>query len=555
MGVALAHIQVVTVEYYDPNAAATSSLRFATRGWTTTPSDTPAHTHIRERVVQAIDVNRTLFAPRTTKGRSTVAVGDVILENSDGELDDFVNFAVDGRTLTIERGEFGGVYPADFTTEFVGTMAGVEVTQKEVRLKLRDRHAEVLIPFQTTKYTGAGLGTLEGVAGDLKGKPKPILYGLGLNLPVPCVETAKLIFQVHDGASVTLQNVYDRGVALVDAGSSYASTAALLASGPSAGQFKIYSGVEGTYFRLGSQPDGLVTCDATQGAAAADRTTAQIFKNVLDERAGMSSGDWSASDVTALDSAANYVIGGWWNEEIQIADVLDTIAESVGAAWFVDNTGLFRIQQLVAPTGTAVASFDANDLLSGGLERITPNDPGEGIPNYQCIVRYQRNYTVQATDVAAAVTQARREFIAKEWREAEESSASVQTAHPLAIQSVDDSLLSVEADAEAEATRRQSLRGTSRDFYEFTVPLTDTNAAIDLNDVVELFHTRYHLGIIGSEDGTLLRVLGLQPNALRRELTITAWGPSTDYSNRITRDFPSRYRVTTTGAYRVTAAA
>src|SRR3990167_494953 len=208
---ALDEVVLVEAVVWNPNTGATTTRRYATgQGHVTGPAETPADTTYDARVRQGLDVTRTMFGGRTTRGRSTVGLGAVVLYNGDQALDDFIDLGVDKRTLTIRRGAVGAAYPSGFTTDFVGTMANVEVTQEEVRLLLRDRQAEVNVPLQTTKYTGAGLSTLEGVAGDLKGKPKPVCYGKVLNVPVVFVETAKLIAQVADAATQSLDKVYDR---------------------------------------------------------------------------------------------------------------------------------------------------------------------------------------------------------------------------------------------------------------------------------------------------------------------------------------------------------
>jgi hypothetical protein len=541
---------------WDPNRNATRTLYFAMRGFTSSPTDTPDNTHFDGVLTQPAVMSRTMFAPLATKGRSTTNYGGLVLRNENALLDRFAFYRFDGRQVTIRRGPEGGAYPTDFTTDLVGTLAGPpEITQKEVTLMLRDRQASADIPIQPTKYTGAGLGTLEGVAGDLKGKPKPVLFGKVENISPLCVETAKLIYQIHDGANVTLQAVRDRGVALTDATGSYASTTALLdnANAPAAGQFKIYSGSEGTYFRLGSQPDGLVTCDATEGSSAGQRYAGTLFTRIL-TRAGFTSSDWNASDITTLDTAAAYVLGDWIDQEENYPALLDRVAGSVGAAWFVDAAGDFRIKQLLAPTGTPVITFTEHDLVKP-LQRVVTNDHGKGRVTYKTIVRYRKNFTVQDTDLATSVTQANREFFGKAWREAVDTDATVQTASPLAVQDEDDSLLTLEADASAEADRRQTLRGVSRDLYELVVKLYDNTAALELNDVIELSHPRYHMNVVGSDDGALLRIIGLEPNAKDRELKITAWGLTQSIANRITQDGVLTYRVTQSGAYRTTQAA
>jgi hypothetical protein len=313
-----------------------------------------------------------------------------------------------------------------------------------------------------------------------------------------------------------------------DAVDSYANGTDLLdnTKAPKPGFFKPYLG--GGYFRLGATPAGLVTADVTEGATAADRTVAQLYKRNL-VRLGKSAADYSGADITAVDSAISSVIGLWADLETQYGLAFDDIVESGGASWYVDKLGIFRIAQLTAPIGPPVLVITANDFLKP-LEAVTANDdPGiegaerrtrtQGIPTYKTIVRYARNYTPQDSDLAAAVSDARRIFLAQEWREAQATDAAVQTVHLLAPQSVEESLLSLEANAQSEATRRQALRGVRRDMFLAKIPWTDETAPLDLVQIVELQHPRYRLG-----EHSLFRILGIKPDAKDRSLELTCWG-------------------------------
>src|SRR5262249_41242914 len=153
--------------------------------------------------------------------------------------------------------------------------------------------------------------------------------------------------------------------------------------------------------------------DVSEGANNAARTTGQIWARILDERAGKATGDWSASDVTALDTAAPDIIGAFFDAETPIVDALDQVAGSVWAPWWVDKNGIYRIQQFTAPSGSPVARFTQFDLRSAP-ERIRTSDEGRGLPTWRSILRYQKNYTVQKSGLAGATLTDRRTFLAEE---------------------------------------------------------------------------------------------------------------------------------------------
>lgn len=314
---------------------------------------------------------------------------------------------------------------------------------------------------------------------------------------------------------------------------SYPTTVELVADAlaPAAGRFKPQ--LSGGYFRLGAPPAGDVTADVTFSTTA-NSTAGQMFATVL-QRAGKGTGDWSASDVTALDALNSAVLGYWTDAEILCDAVLDQVAGSVGGWWGVDQAGVYTIQRFDAPSGTAVLSLTANDLLRP-LARVPVVDDTKGIPTWRYTVRYGRNYLVQDTGLAAGttdtlqmesdaisagITDARRAFLGKEWREAKAEDAAVRIMHLLAPQSVDDSLLYAVADAQAEAARRLLLRNVLRNRYELVLQLNDDTYAVDLGDVISLTHSRY-----GLSGGALFRVIGVAPDIQNRTLTLQVWGPA-----------------------------
>lgn len=266
---------------------------------------------------------------------------------------------------------------------------------------------------------------------------------------------------------------------------------------PVKGSYGYLASASGSYVRLGSPPFGTVTADVTQGATAADRTAGQLFTDVL-VRAGYVAADWAAADITALDTADNSEVGLFIDDETTVAEALDALATTVGAWWGVDADGDFRIAQLTAPSGSSTFSITANDIR-GRLERIASSDPLLGIPSYRTSLRYVLADTLTMDGTVV------------------EADAGVQTTHLLAEATVEDSLYTTAADAQAEATRRQTLRGTARSAYRVTVSLEDY-ASVDLGDVGTLTHPRF-----GLSGGALVRVLGVEPDARNRSVTLTLW--------------------------------
>jgi hypothetical protein len=567
------------------NPTGTTVLRVASGlGYVTGSGAAPANTYYDARIKQPVDISRSMFDTASTRGLSRIGYGDLILDNLDGALDDWIDYGFDGRNVTLYRADLEKTpapqYSVDFTVAFYGTMELAEFANDVVTIKLRDRQYELKAPLQTTKYAGTNAlpNGLEGVATDLKGKPKPICLGAPLNVPALCANTSRLIYQVHDGAVADIVAVYDRGVSLTR-GADYVSQVDMETTAPSAANYRVWPA--GGYFRLGSSPAGLVTCDPVEGSTAADRTAAQIFSRLLNRAAaanpntaskGLSllttdtgltlvtdtgvsiqvSSEVSDADLIALDAANSSVLGYWTDAETTVGAVCDLVMGSVGAWWGVDLTGVFRAKVFTTPSGTAVARITPNDLIKP-LVRLAVNDPERGIPIYRSTVRWGRIYAVQSTDLAAATSDARRAVVTQEWRESVSTDLTVQASHLFATELVEDSLLTVEANAIAESSRRLTLRKNQYDLFEAIVPMDATFGVVDLGDVVELAHPRYALSLTGTDSGPLFRVLDVVPNAQANTVTLTLWGRTTRPRNLATNG--GTLLVTDTGAYLVTAVA
>lgn len=508
-------IYAAEVTVWNADTEAEVTHYFSTDAFVTGAADTPAHTAFIPRIQQPALLQRACFTKGATGGASAVGYGELVLANNDGGLDALLDAGFDGRRIVIRYGQTGAAYPSGWTTILTGTMAAPGWEWTRLALRIRDRLAELDKDLQPTKYLGNNVlpAGLEGVD-DLKGTPKPLCYGTVYNIPAVLVNSSRLIYQVHAGAMNTISAVYDRGAALT-VGAVYSSQADMETNAPAAGAFRAW--LAGGYVRLGSTPAGLISADVTQGAAASNRTTAQILK-ALALQAGIAAGSISSSDVTALDTASSAEVGVWFGNSVTALQAMDTVAEAAGAWYGFDADGLLRMARLQAPSGTPVADFYEWNLIS--LELQTTADGANAVPVSQVDIQYATNYSVQDSDLAGAVTAARRGWLAQAFRLESATDSAVKTAHPLAEPLVVSTPLVGQAAAASEAARRLALFGVRRDRVKAVVRLDTTLlTALTLGSVVRVIHPRY-----GYASGRLFRILSLQLDLRLNRAELILWG-------------------------------
>lgn len=508
-------IYLVEVTAATDSAGTTTVLRFASEGYNTGPTESPANTYYDPRVKTPADITRNLFSSGTTSGASRVGYGVVELSNVDGGLDYMNTYGFDGRALTIKIGDAGLAYSA-FTTILSGTMEQVEFSFQTVTILARDKLAVLDLPLQKTEYAGTNTlpNGVEGTA-DLKGQKKPLLYGQVYNISPPCVNTSKLIYQVSDLLINDVSATYDRGVGLTK-GSDYTDLTDMSNNAPASGNYRVLKTSTGSYFRLGSSPTGQITCDAVQGATSADRTAAQLVKAIA-IKGGVSSGDVNASDVTALDTANSSVVGVWVFGDESALSVIDQVARSVGAWYGYDATGGFRMARFEAPSGAADIEINDDNIVS--IETIRPNDTDRGLPAYKVILNYAKNYTTQDSDIASSVTADRRSFLRYQFQSGYTEDATVKNQFLLASEITRDTLLVSSANASTEASRLLTLYKTNRYMYQVRIALDVTEHLPDLNDIANVTLDRF-----GLDSGKLFRIIGISSNYAINRATLTLWG-------------------------------
>lgn len=511
----MSQIYVAEITAYDPALPGARTLRYCTgTGYTSGASDSPSHTFYEPRIEQPANMHRSLASGGGTRGATRVGYGELVMVNIDGGLDGLVDYGFDGLGIVIKLGTLRPWQSPVWTTVLQGTMAQADFSWGQLTISLRDRQAELDKPLQTAAYAGNNAlpSGVEGVAGDIKGREKPRLYGYGWNLEPVLVNTSRLIYQISDAALQSVSAVYDRGAALT-AGSAYASQADMETNAPSAGQYRVW--LAGGMFRIGSAPAGQITCDAVDGATSADRTAAQLAKQIMLD-AGISAGDISSSDVTALDGATAAEVGYWLSGSTSAKQALDSVLGSVGAWWGVDRLGKFRLARFEAPSGTPVATLTPVEIIK--IDRIASSDAPNTV--WQVNLSYKPFGVTQASDLAGSVSAARRAELAQPSRKVTASDISVKTLHALADTLEVETHLADASAAQTEATRLLNLYKVRRDTLSVRVALdADLAGAVDLGSVVSVQVPRY-----GYDAGRLMRVTSIRTDLRGGVLDLTLWG-------------------------------
>lgn len=545
-------IYLVEVNAYDQTIPGVTTLRYCSGvGFATLPSETPPNTLYEPRVVQPCNFTRTAFADARVLGGSTQGYGEIILNNADQALCPLRDLGMDGRICVVRVGQHGAAYPGGFTTFINGTVEQVEVSASKVTLRLRDNLMLLDIPVQQTLYLGNNVlpNGAEGTVDDIIGQPKPLCYGHCFHVLPVCVNTALLIYQVHDGAVQSIDAVFDGGnggpSGSPAAGLSFAAdypdlaTLSTTPNQPPPGRYSTCKALG--LFRLGLIPGKVTAHVHGDNAAGYVNTVAGITKRILTQRGGISAASCDAS-FAALDiafpaecgvyvgqagggSAAtpqstlkHPVIASQIGPGNTVHSAIDAILLSGGCWLAPTRINTWTIGQLIAPSGTPAAVFTDVDLID--IDSQATADPTAGMPVFNVFLRYKHYAGVLGTsEVAGSLGPGIRADVTQEFRTANAVDFSVQTVHPLAARLYRDTCLTVAADANAEAARTLALHKVRRDFVKAAVRLDETKAALELGSIVQIVTHR-----LGYDAGRLFVVVGISSDGRKHELTLDLWG-------------------------------
>lgn len=416
--------------------------------------------------------------------RTTSNYGQLNLLNSDGKLDNWLSYGVDGRAIKLYLLPSGSTnIDTDGIKIFEGTVDRVDITSNNLlAIVFRDPILLLDFPLDKTNYTvGEVINyTIMGspktvtVTYNLKDKSKPICFGTVYNIEPILLSSATKTYQIDYQGIDSVLNVYDKGVKLT-AGIGYNVD-------PITGIMELVANNSGTVTCdvRGRKLSGVFSDYASDIikhiVASKSVSTTSIEPNLsrvgiyLPERENtldvLDQIVASYDGFFGFDYSGNFIIGNLTIPNTSIPSKLETGAATKYGDLFYDNTGTYILASDVIGTGVynaGVTGLAANALISRIYTNIASVDESDIIGDislasvnsivYSSKVRYLKNNTVQ-TDIAYSVADAQKEFLSKEYRETVLVDATVQTKHLRAIENiVEDSLLISEASAVQLANR------------------------------------------------------------------------------------------------------
>lgn len=516
-----------------PILTTTETLRFATRSFTTAPSDSPANSFIDGRIAlpSGLILSRKIAEGPDRQFGSTLDVdyGQLRLNNSDGKLDAiFDRYAIDGREIRLKIGStqidaVGREEPqavSRFQTVYT-SLTGSAIFQRDVIiLNVRSLSSRLQDRLQSQTYLGTG--GPEGSA-DIAGLTKPTAFGRCLNVPAQIVDPSILIYQLHAGTMNSVTAVYDRGIAIPFHSDfdTYIDLAAATLP-PQTYATCLAAGC----IRLSIAPLGVVTADirGDNNGGYVDEH-ANIILKILRNYAGLS--------LNQIDTASFSILAGLQPNSMglfipsgdtpTIEEVIAQIALSCGAVAGQDRSGRYRVFLLDQPSSTPDWEFDDRTLVD-----IRPIPLPFDVPWKSWGVAYQRNWTRQtSTDLATGVGPGRRAFLESEDRFVYAQSADIAQWHVTSGGTTRMSLFAAKEFAEEEANRLIAFYGRGRSYYEITVKTA--LFSVEIGQTIRITYNRWNL-----HSGRNFIVTAIQDdlNTARSVITIYGGGPVTtsDYS-------------------------
>jgi hypothetical protein len=467
-------VVLVEVQVYSGSSITTRYL--SNSAYASFPSDTPANQPYDDLLLEIPRFSNSMS--EAFGGASKPAFGDVVIDNSSGARDSWLNDSWAGYPINIYLGDVSWA-KSDFRLILSGITADIQARDNaSLIVKMRDKQDLLNKPVNSNLYT----------TGSAVGLPKPLCYGQCYQVEPILIDSATHKYQIHDGAINGITTVYENGYTI--------PFTADLANG---------------CFTLPANPAGHITADCT-GAKPSGTYITKVADIALDliTRAGLSGSDISSTSLAAMNTLCPQTVGLFIKDRTNLLPALDELVASVQGYYGFGRDGKFQMGRLSTPAGSPTLYLIADDIEQYGVTVKTVSPP---IKTYR--MGYKQYYTILSDGVAGAVTETVRADYLNEYRAV--TATNTVTGWPLAAEpELVGGNLAIQSEAQTECNRRAALFSVPRKVLQvkaFTAP-----QRIELGQEINITYPRY-----GLNNGVNGIVIGVSESPTSSRVDLEVW--------------------------------
>lgn len=397
-----------------------------------------------------LTLQQSLFsATGGTYGGTSSSVGNIVLSNQNGLLDEYSEAGFDGQEISIYKVETKTTVPSIGNLVFRGIIFTAQFSWDEITLDIKNRTEELAISCQEATFLGSNAGPvgLEGLEDDIKGKVKPQVWGIVLNAALYSVNRSLLIYGCNysrDGERLSVYSiprVLDKGGLILNEGD-VADSDLLIAATVAPGYYKTCLS-EGL-IKLGTVPKGAVTADIFENQILYC-SASSVVKRILEAVGFIAGPDFDSTSLTALETYNSHPIGYYVTDDISVSTVISDILGSIGS-WIVpDRLGIFYFGRIAAPDSLgmpAVLSLDINTTKDASLQKLPTEDKGYGVPSFKLEFNHSMLWqTLNKGEVLESLTPDEKEALSLKFRSETITDLNVKIKHKLSTAITFDSYL------------------------------------------------------------------------------------------------------------------
>lgn len=437
--------------------------------------------------------NFTLGEALSSDGGFSMSLGDIELDNPNGELDQYLNTSYwiwSNCSLQIYYGDpTWSTSNAQLTTKFATIFDGVcddidSRTRKTLNLKIRDKMERLNSPVTESK-----LGTYGTWSGGQQNQDtiKPLVFGEVFNITPMLIDPSTLEYMVHDGAIEKIIEIRDNGYPVYTNGGDTSGATVDL----STGKFKLYR-----------PPAGQVTCSVQGTTTSINLTTGNSQTSYSDTIASIiativavygksntrfTGTDLDLTNLNSFNTSNTQPVGYAVIDTSNVLTVCSELARSLGSQLVMTRGGKLRlIQYGTGFVNSDITEINENDIIYNSL---TISERLQVIAATK--LGYCKNWTVQQ-NVTTNIPIFNKDSLAEEYLTTTVTDSAVATTHKLTVDPEQKNThLLVTSDATTEATRLNNFYKTQRTIYKLTG--TSKLLGLQLGQTVTLKHSRFSL--------------------------------------------------------------